>query len=227
MHTIGISITRDRIFAVALDASTPVPRIAAAVSVPCTEPFGTAGGRGRAFGGAPRSAAGGPPAGRGADAAAADHVPPADDAPGDRSSEGEGDPPGRARGEPADRGRGDPVRSPAGPARKGRDSSSRSPRGDRSWKARRNDFGAAGIRVDRVVTDPVALLLLAPEVAGAPLDGVYLSTFNDILLLRVSGGGVTARAAVPPGDGRPPRGDPGRAPGDRRGSRRRPARRFS
>jgi hypothetical protein len=43
MHTIGISITRDLILAVALDASTPVPRVAAAVSVPCTEPFGTAG----------------------------------------------------------------------------------------------------------------------------------------------------------------------------------------
>ena|SRR5659263_402824 len=42
MHTIGISITRDRIFAVALEEATPAPRIAAAVSVPCAEPFGTA-----------------------------------------------------------------------------------------------------------------------------------------------------------------------------------------
>ena len=58
-------------------------------------------------------------------------------------------------------------------------------------------FGAAGIRVDRVVTDPVALLLLAPDAAGAPLDGIYLSTFNDILLLRVSGGGVTAARQFP------------------------------
>ncbi|HEY5460260.1 MAG TPA: hypothetical protein VIJ89_00795, partial [Deferrimonas sp.] len=58
-------------------------------------------------------------------------------------------------------------------------------------------FGAAGIRVDRVLTDPVALLLLAPDAAGAPRDGIYLSTFNDILLLRVSGGGVTAARQFP------------------------------
>jgi Tfp pilus assembly protein PilN len=58
-------------------------------------------------------------------------------------------------------------------------------------------FAAAGIRVDRVVTDPVALLLLAPEAAGAPRDGIYLSTFNDILLLRVSGGGVTTARQFP------------------------------
>src|SRR5512141_2677579 len=41
MHTIGISISRDRIHAVALEGTAPAPRIAAAVSVPCTEPFGT------------------------------------------------------------------------------------------------------------------------------------------------------------------------------------------
>jgi len=58
-------------------------------------------------------------------------------------------------------------------------------------------FGAAGIRVDRVVTDPVALLLLAPETAGTPRDGLYLSTFNDVLLLRVSGGGVSAARQFP------------------------------
>ncbi|MBP2676297.1 MAG: hypothetical protein H6Q84_3137, partial [Deltaproteobacteria bacterium] len=58
-------------------------------------------------------------------------------------------------------------------------------------------FGTAGIRVDRVVTDPVALLLLAPEAAGMPRDGIYLSTFNDVLLLRVSGGGVTAARQFP------------------------------
>jgi Tfp pilus assembly protein PilN len=58
-------------------------------------------------------------------------------------------------------------------------------------------FGAAGIRVDRVVTDPVVLLLLAPDSAGAPRDGIYLSTFNDVLLLRVSGGGVAAARQFP------------------------------
>ena len=55
-------------------------------------------------------------------------------------------------------------------------------------------FGATGIRVDRVVTDPVSLLLLAP---GSPRDGVYLSTLNDILLLRVTGGGVSAARQFP------------------------------
>jgi Tfp pilus assembly protein PilN len=51
--------------------------------------------------------------------------------------------------------------------------------------------------VDRVITDPVALLLLASEAAGAPRDGIYLSTFNDVLLLGVSGGGVTAARQFP------------------------------
>ena len=51
--------------------------------------------------------------------------------------------------------------------------------------------------MDRVVTDPVALLLLAPDAAGSPRDGIYLSTFNDVLLLRVSGGGVTAARQFP------------------------------
>ncbi|MGZ8460848.1 MAG: hypothetical protein ACXWW2_10505, partial [Candidatus Deferrimicrobiaceae bacterium] len=42
MQTIGISISRERIRAVALEVSTPGPRILASVSVPCGEPFGTA-----------------------------------------------------------------------------------------------------------------------------------------------------------------------------------------
>src|SRR5512141_1487917 len=41
MHTIGISISHDRIHAVALEGAAPAPRIAAAVSVPCAVPFGT------------------------------------------------------------------------------------------------------------------------------------------------------------------------------------------
>jgi Tfp pilus assembly protein PilN len=51
--------------------------------------------------------------------------------------------------------------------------------------------------VDRVVTDPVALLLLAPDDAGEPRDGIYLSNFDDILLLRISDGGVTAARQFP------------------------------
>jgi type II secretion system protein L len=51
---------------------------------------------------------------------------------------------------------------------------------------------AAGIRVDRVITDHTSLLLLSS--GNAPADAILLSNFSDILLLRTSGSGVrTAR----------------------------------
>jgi len=57
-------------------------------------------------------------------------------------------------------------------------------------------FGTAGIRVDRVVTDPVALLLLAPKPPGRR--GTDLSfDLERRPLLRVSGGGVTAARQFP------------------------------
>ena len=43
MHTIGISISRDRICAVVLEGSMPGPRVAASVYIPCAEPYGTPG----------------------------------------------------------------------------------------------------------------------------------------------------------------------------------------
>ena len=196
MHTIGISITRDRIFAVALDGSTPAPRVAAAVSVPCAEPFGTAGDA-AALSEALREALPGVPL-----PGAVLTLPPpitflrpmtlpVTDLPRARAihlAELEGNLPIED----------EEILSDLLPA---------PPEGSGLFfavAARRSfvesaseQFGAAGIRVDRVVTDPVALLLLAPDAAGAPRDGIYLSTFNDILLLRVSGGGVTAARQFP------------------------------
>jgi Tfp pilus assembly protein PilN len=196
MHTIGISITRDRIFAVALDASTPAPRISAAVSVPCAEPFGTAGDA-ASLAEALREALPGVPL-----PGAVLTLPPpitflrpmtlpVTDRPRAKAihlAELEGNLPIED----------EEILSDLLPA---------PPEGSGLFfavAARRSfvegaseQFGAAGIRVDRVVTDPVALLLLAPDAAGAPRDGIYLSTFNDVLLLRVSGGGVTAARQFP------------------------------
>jgi Tfp pilus assembly protein PilN len=196
MHTIGISISRDRIFAVALEGMTPGFRIAAAVSVPCAEPFGTAGDA-AALSVALREALPGVPL-----PGAVLTLPPpitflrpmtlpVTDLPRARAihlGELEGSLPIED----------EEILSDLLPA---------PPEGSGLFfavAARRSfvesaseHFGAAGIRVDRVVTDPVALLLLAPDVAGSPRDGIYLSTFNDVLLLRVSGGGVTAARQFP------------------------------
>jgi len=196
MHTIGISITRDRLLAVALEASTAAPRVAAAVSVPCTEPFGAAGDA-AALSEALREALPGVPL-----PGAVVTLPPpitflrpmtlpVTDLPRARAihlAELEGNLPIED----------EEILSDLLP-----------PPGEGSGlffavAARRSfvegtsgHFGAAGIRVDRVVTDPVALLLLAPDAAGTPRDGIYLSTFNDILLLRVAGGGVAAARQFP------------------------------
>jgi len=196
MHTIGISISRDRICAVALEEATPAPRIAAAVSVPCAEPFGTREDA-AALSQALREALPGVPL-----PGAVLTLPPpltflrpmtlpVTDLPRARAihlGELEGNLPIED----------EEILSDLLPA----------PREGSGFfiavAARRSvvesaseHFGAAGIRVDRVVTDPVALLLLAPEAAGAPRDGIYLSAFGDLLLLCVSGGGVTAARQFP------------------------------
>src|SRR5512135_504674 len=196
MYTIGISISRDRIHAVALEEAAPALRIAAAVSVPCAEPFGTAADV-AALAEALREALPGIPL-----PGAVLTLPPpltylrpimlpVTDLPRARAihlGELEGNLPIED----------EEILSDLLPA---------PPEGSGAFfavAARRSfvenaskNFGAAGIRVDRVVTDPVALLLLAPEAAGVPRDGIYLSTFNDVLLLRVSGGGVTAARQFP------------------------------
>jgi hypothetical protein len=196
MQTIGISISRDRICAVALEGSTSPPGIAAAVSVPCTEPFGTAGDA-TALSDALREAL---PEVLLPGAVLTLPPPitflrpmtlPVTDLPRARSihlTELEGNLPIED----------EEILSDLLPA---------PPEGSGLFfavAARRSfvesaseHFGAAGIRVDRVVTDPVALLLLAPDTTGTPRDGIYLSTFSDILLLRVSNGGVMAARQFP------------------------------
>jgi len=57
-------------------------------------------------------------------------------------------------------------------------------------------FADAGLRVDRVVTDHVALLHLAAS-AGIPPEAVLLAAFDDLLLLRVSGEGVRSARQFP------------------------------
>jgi hypothetical protein len=196
MHTIGISISRDRISAVALDGSTPAaPRIAAAVSVPCAEPFGAADAA--ALAAALREARPG-----GSLTGAVVTLPPAltflrpmtlpvTDLPRARAihlAELEGTLPIED----------EEILSDLLPSPNDGSGFFVAVAARRSLvESASEHFAAAGIRVDRVVTDPVALLLLASETAGAPRDGVYLSAFDDILLLRVSGGGVTAARQFP------------------------------
>jgi len=196
MHTIGISISRDRICAVALEESTPVRRVAAAVSVPCAEPFGTPGDA-VALSAALREALPGIPL-PGAVLTLPPPVTflrpmtlPVTDLPRARAihlAELEGNLPIED----------EEILSDLLPAPREGSGLFFAVAARRSFvESASEHFGTAGIRVDRVVTDPVALLLLAPETAGTPRDGVYLSTFNDVLLLRVSGGGVTAARQFP------------------------------
>jgi Tfp pilus assembly protein PilN len=196
MHTIGISISRNRLHAVSLEGAAPAPRIAAAVSVPCTEPFGTPED-GVALSEALRAALPGIPL-----PGAVLTLPPpltylrpmtlpVTDLPRARAihlAELEGK-------LPIDD---EEILSDLLPAPREGSGFFFAVAARRSFVEGASErFGAAGIRVDRVITDPVALLLLSPRDAGAPPDGIYLSTFDDILLLRVSGGGVTVARQFP------------------------------
>jgi hypothetical protein len=196
MHTIGISISRDRICAVALEEGTPAPRIAAVVSVPCGEPFGTAAD-GIALAEALREALPGIPL-----PGAVVTLPPpltflrpmtlpVTDLPRARAihlAELEGNLPIED----------EEILSDLLPAPLEGSGVFFAVAARRSFVENTSEhFGAAGIRVDRVVTDPVSLLLLIAGADGTPRDGIYLSTFNDILLLRFSGGGVTAARQFP------------------------------
>jgi hypothetical protein len=196
MHTIGISISRDRISAVALEDSTPVRRVAAAVAVPCSEPFGSPGDA-LALSVALREALPGIPL-----PGAVLTLPPpltflrpmtlpVTDLPRARAvhlAELEGTLPIED----------EEILSDLLPAPREGSGLFFAVAARRSFVEKASEhFGAAGIRVDRVVTDPVALLLLAPEADGTPRDGIYLSTCNDVLLLRVSGGGVAAARQFP------------------------------
>ena len=196
MYTIGISISRDRIHAVALEGAAPASRIAAAVSVPCTEPFGTREDA-AALAEALRGALPGVPL-----PGAVLTLPPpltylrpmtlpVTDLPRAKAihlAELEGNLPIED----------EEILSDLLPAPREGSGAFFAVTARRSFvESASEGFGSAGVRVDRVVTDPVALLLLASEAAGAPRDGLYLSTFNDVLLLGVSGGGVTAARQFP------------------------------
>jgi Tfp pilus assembly protein PilN len=196
MHTIGISISRDRLCAVALEESTPAPRIAAVLSVPCAEPFGTTEDA-AALSEALREALPGVPL-----PGAVLTLPPpltflrpmtlpVTDLPRARAihlAELEGNLPIED----------EEILSDLLPAPREGAGLFFAVAARRSFVEKASEhFVTAGIRVDRVVTDPVVLLLLAPDAAGSPRDGIYLSTFNDVLLLRVSGGGVTAARQFP------------------------------
>src|SRR5512141_586858 len=165
MHTIGIAIARDRIRAVALEISAHAPRIAAAVSVPCAEPFGAAGDA-AALSEALREALPGVPL-----PGAVLTLPPpitflrpmtlpVTDLPRARAihlAALEGNLPIEDEEILSDL-------LPAPPEGTGLFFAVAARRSFVESASER--FGAAGIRVDRVVTDPVSLLLLAP---GPPL----------------------------------------------------------
>ena len=196
MYSIGISISRDRIFGVALEETASVRRVAAAVSVPCSEPFGTPADA-VALSEALREALPGIPL-----PGAVLTLPPpltflrpltlpVTDLPRARAihlAELEGNLPIED----------EEILSDLLPAPRDGSGLFFAVAARRSFvENTAKHFGTAGIRVDRVVIDPVALLLLAPDTGGAPRDGIYLSTFNDVLLLRISGGGVTAARQFP------------------------------
>ena len=196
MLTIGISISRDRICAVALDGSASASRIAATVSVPCGEPFGGAEDA-AALAGELRGALPGIPL-----SGAALTLPPpltylrpltlpVTDLPRARAihiAELEGNLPIEDEEIVSDL-------LPPAPGPSGLFFAVAAKRSLVETTA--ENFRAAGIPVDRVVTDPVALLALASINGGPPPDGIYLSTFSDILLLRASGGGVLAARQFP------------------------------
>jgi hypothetical protein len=194
MITIGISISRDRLHAVALEGSASSFQVVAAADVPCHEPFG-----------GPEDHA----------ALAADlnnNVPanslpgavitlpasltylrmvklPVTDLPRARAihlGELEGNLPIED----------DEILSDLLPAAPEAPDTFLAVASRRSYVEKSVEaFQAAGIRVDRVVTDHAALLLLAS--GNAPDDALLLSTFSDILLLRASGGGVRAARQFP------------------------------
>ncbi len=196
MHTLGISILNDRIRAVALEGSSHNPRIAAVVSVPCTEPLC---GRNDAasLSEALRAALPGIPL----PGAVLTLAPPftflrpvslpVTDLRRARAihlAELEGTLPIDDEEILSDL-------LPSGSNGSGLFFAAAARRSFVETAVER--FGAAGIRVDRVVTDPVALILLASGEEGVPRDGVYLSTFGDILLLRLSVGGVAVARQFP------------------------------
>lgn len=196
MFSTGISISRDRIFAVVVEGSSSSLRIAAEASVPCSEPFGSAGDAaslardlrnalpGMQLPGAVLTL---PPSLTYIRATAL----PVTDLPRARAihlAELEGN-------LPIDD---EEILSDLLPSAPGAPGTFFAVAAKRSFvEGTVEKFRAAGIPVDRVVTDHVALTALAAGLSGSPSEGVYLSSFSDLLVMRVSGNGISAARQFP------------------------------
>ncbi len=191
MLTIGISVTAEQIRAVALEPGGAAPRVVATASVSCREPFGGTEDA-AALVAELRTAL----PGNGIPGAVITLPPsltylrpltlPVSDLPRARAihlAELEGNLPIED----------DEILSDLLPAAPDRPETFLAVAARRSLVEKTVEaFQAAGIRVDRVITDHTALLLLAS--GAAPPNALLLSNFSDILLLHLSGEGVrTAR----------------------------------
>ena len=195
MLTIGISISRNRIDAVALDGTGTSVRVAAVAGRVCTEPFGDAGDA-AALSEQLRAALGG----KALPGAVVTLPPPLtflrpvtlpvtdlERARAIHLAELEGNLPVED----------EEILSDLLPGAPGAPGTFLAVAARRSFVERMaGAFRDAGLPVDRVVTDPVGLLQLASH-AGAPPDALLIGAFHDLLMLRTSGGGVTAARQFP------------------------------
>jgi hypothetical protein len=195
MLTIGIAVAADHINAVAIDAATAAaPRLEAATSVTCREPFGAPEDYAALVAGLREALPGAALTG------AVITVPPSvtyvrpvtlpvADLPRARAihlAELEGNLPIED----------DEILSDLLPAAPENPELFLAVAARRSFVERAVEAcQAAGIRVDRVITDHTALLLLAS--GNAPADALLLSVFADILLLSAAGGGVRMARQFP------------------------------
>ena len=195
MLTIGISISRNRIGAVALDGTGATVGVAAVAERACAEPFGDAGDA-AALAEQLRAALGG----KGLPGAVVSLPPPLtflrptalpvtdlERARAIHLAELEGN-------LPVDD---EEILSDLLPGAPGTPGTFLAVAARRSFVGRiAGAVGDAGLPVDRVVTDHVGLLHLA-SYAGVPRDALLLGAFHDLLLLRTSGGGVAAARQFP------------------------------
>jgi type II secretion system protein L len=201
MLTIGISVTRDHLNAVALESGATAARVAATASIPCREPFGGPEEH-AALVGELRAALPGNSVPGAVITLPPSHTYlrpvtlPVTDLPRARAihlAELEGNLPIED----------DEILSDLLPAAPEAPDTFLAVAARRSFVEKTVEAcQAAGLRVDRVVTDHTALLLLAS--GNAPADALLLSYFSDILLLRTSGGGVRAARQFPAALAEPP-----------------------
>lgn len=196
MISTGVSISRDRILAVVVEGNASSLRIAGEASVPCAEPFGSAGDAaslarelqnilpGATLPGAVLTL---PPSVTYVRKLAL----PVSDLPRAKAihlAELEGDLPIED----------DEILSDLLPAAPGSPDTFFAVAAKRSFvEGTVERFRSVGILVDRVVTDHAALAALAAGRSGIPGCGVYLCAFSDIILLRVSGNGISAVRQFP------------------------------